>query len=1003
MVSSSDNPIGRRLLAFVAKATLSLAFLSIVTSIPSMGQSDDLAKELPRIPPVEPDKVQETFAIQQGFRLVPSATEPLVEDPVSMIYDSRGRAYVVEMRGYPFPEERPTGKVRRLIDRDGDGVFDEMTDFLSDLDWPTAVVPYKDGVFVAAPPEIIYARDDNGDGIADTKKVMFSGFGTQNVQALLNGLIWGTDGWIYGSAGGNGGEIKNHTNPNAKPVSVRGRDFRFKPDGSAFEAISGGGQFGHCLDDWGHRFVSNNSNHIRQILVPSYYLERNPNVFQSAVLLDIPAEGAAAPVYRTSQTEPWRIVRTRQRASDPEYRKRLPATELVASGFFTSATGVTIYRGTSYPEQFRNNAFIGDVGGNLVHRKILTKDGSHYVATRADKGVEFITSTDNWFRPVNFANTPHGTLMVLDMYRETIEHPYSIPEEIKKHLDLTSGKNRGRLYHLLHGDFRPRPIKDLESTASAELVPLLADSDSWWRETAQRLILERGDKSVVPQLKALATTSKSDLGQTHALWTLAALGSLDGAILAPAFEHKNPFVREQAAKLSEPFLKSDAKIASALMKLADDPDGFVQLQVAFSLGELQGSASTSALARLAGKSSNDTWIRTAILTSLKDREIEFLKELAASNTDSENVADWAEQVAILVAAKGKAEELTAILDLAFAPEKASTLADPVLNGLSTGAERTGKNLSAIIPADRKPLFQTRIETALKTIRDTKAPESNRLAAFRLARLGAADAYVDACTTMLSRENSPAVQMAAVRALSASSSPEAGKRLIEKWSDLGPAQRREVIEALLARADRLPVLLDAIEGGTIAPTELDLSRRQQLTTSKTSAIAKRALAIFGDLSKNTRSEVLAKFADAAKIEGNPKTGETVFRKVCATCHKAGTWDGGSDVGPNLLTVVARSPEDLLGHIIDPNKEIAPQYMNYTVALNDGRILSGLIASETTNNLVLKRAEGVTETIARSQIEEVRSTGQSLMPEGLEQGLQSKDFADLISFIKSLGGK
>ncbi len=1003
MVSSPDHPLGRRLLAFATVVAMSFAMLTIVPSMRSMGQSDDLAKELPRIPAVEPNKVQETFAVHKGFRLASSATEPLVADPVSMVYDARGRAYVVEMRGYPFPEEKPTGKVRRLIDRDGDGVFDEGTDFLTGLDWPTSVVPYKDGVFVASPPQIIYARDDNGDGIADTNKVMFSGFGTQNVQALLNGLLWGTDGWIYGSAGGNGGDIKNHTHPEAKPVSVRGRDFRFKPDGSAFEAISGGGQFGHCLDDWGHRFVSNNSNHIRQILVPAHYLERNPNVFQSSILLDIPVEGAAAPVYRTSSAEPWRIVRTRQRASDPEYRKRLPATELVATGFFTSATGVTIYRGTSYPETYRNNAFIGDVGGNLIHRKILSKAGSHYEARRADQNVEFITSTDNWFRPVNFANTPHGTLMVLDMYRETIEHPFSIPEPIKKHLDLTSGKNRGRLYHLLHEGFRPRAIKDLEAAPSAELVPLLADPDAWWRETAQRLILERGDRSVLTQLKELATGSPSDLGRAHALWTIAALGSLDAATLAPAFVHKNPFVREQAAKLSEPLLRSDAATAAALAKLADDPDGFVQLQAAFSLGELPGEASTTALAKLAGKAESDTWIRTAILTSLKDREIAFLKDLAASGTPADTLTSWAEQVAILIAAKGNAPELTALLDMAFAADHAARLADPVLNGLSTGAERTGKNLSSLIPADRRPLFQARVETALATIQDTMAAEAKRLAAFRLARLGAADAFSTACSAMLGRENSPAVQMAAVRALSGTNSPEAGRRLVEKWADLGPAQRREVIEALLAREDRLPILLEAIEAGTVAPTELDLPRRQQLTKSKSAGIAKRAVAIFGDLSTSSRTEVLAKFAPALKQEGDVKAGEAVFRKVCATCHKAGTWDGGADVGPNLLTVVARSPEDLLGHILDPNKEIAPQYVNYTVALHDGRVLTGLIASETTNNLVLKRAEGVTETVARSQIEDVRSTGQSLMPEGLEQGLQPKDFADLIAFVKSLGGK
>ena len=270
-------------------------------------------------------------------------------------------------------------------------------------------------------------------------------------RGLLNGLLWGPDGWIYGVASSNGGTIRQSNAARAaKPVSVRGRDFRFKPDGSAFEAISGGGQFGHAFDDWGHRFTCNNSNHIRQIVLPSHYLERNPALVPPSVVLDIAAEGPAAPVFRISAPEPWRVVRTRQRAADPVLSRRLPPTELFAFGFFTSATGITIYRGSSYPAEYRGNAFVGDVGGNLVHRKTLEVDGATFLARRADADREFLTSTDNWFRPVNFTNTPDGTLLILDMYRETIEHPMSIPDPIKKHLDLTSGKDRGRIYNLVY-------------------------------------------------------------------------------------------------------------------------------------------------------------------------------------------------------------------------------------------------------------------------------------------------------------------------------------------------------------------------------------------------------------------------------------------------------------------------------------------------------------------------------------------------------------------------
>lgn len=991
----------RRVLAIWVQA-LSLG-CSLTLAHQSLLAQDDLAKELPRIPAYEPDKALSTFAIHKGFSLFPSAVEPLVTDPVSMIYDAQGRAYVVEMRGYPFPEERPTGKVRLIVDTDGDSRFDKGTDFLTGLDWPTGVVPYDDGVFVAAPPEIIYAKDTNGDGVADIRKVMFSGFGTQNVQGLLNGLLWGTDGWIYGSSGSNGGDIKNHSVPDSKPLTIRGRDFRFKPDGSVFEPISGGGQFGHSLDDWGHRFVCNNSNHIRQILLPSHYLERNPNLFQNSVLLDIPAEGAAAPVYRKSQAEPWRIVRTRQRASDPAFRKRAPATELVATGFFTSATGVTIYRGTSYPEQYRNNAFIGDVGGNLIHRKTLSRAGTHYEAKRADEGVEFITSTDNWFRPVNFANTPHGTIMILDMYRETIEHPFSIPEPIKKHLDLTSGKNRGRLYHLIYEGFKPRPIVDLDKLSGQQLAGYLNDHDAWWRETAQRLILERQDKSVTPELESIATQSEFALGRAHALWTLAALGTLKPAVLAPAFTHKDAGLREQAARLSETFLKTNPELLAALTKLAGDDDGFVRLQAAFSLGESASAEATAALAAIAARSDSDAWIKAAVLSSISGREVAFLRQIVGGSASDSQKGQWAEEVAALVAARAVEQEVAELLEISFAPDRQNYLADPVLNGLAVGASRSNKNLSGLIPASQKKLLNDRVQIALGTIRDAKQKAAVRIAAIRVARLGASAELAKACESMLGAENPPAVQLAAIQALSSLGQPGLAELLLGHWQNLGPSQRREVIEALMTRADRQLALVTAIQAGTVPPTELDPARRTQLLESKTAKVAQIAKAVFAALPNVSRQDVLKNYASAVKLEGRYEAGEAVFKKACATCHRAGNSTIGADVGPNLQTVISRSPEDLLGHILEPNREILPQFMNYSLAMKDGRVLTGMIASESSNSIVLKRAEGVTETVARSQIEEVRSTGQSLMPEGLEQGLKPQDFADLIQFIKQIGSR
>ncbi|MEO6811807.1 MAG: PVC-type heme-binding CxxCH protein, partial [Isosphaeraceae bacterium] len=534
----------------------------------AFGGDDDLAKELPRIPATEPANALKTFQVHEGFQLDPIAVEPLITDPVSVCYDADGKMYVVEMRGYPYPEKVASGNVKLLVDTDGDGRFDKGTIFVDDLSWPTSVVPYDGGVFISVPPEILYAKDTNGDGKADVKKVMFRGFGTQNVQALVNGLLWGQDGWIYGVSGGNGGDIVNLTKADAKPVSVRGRDFRFKPDGSAFEAISGGGQFGHTFDDWGHRFTSNNSNHIRQIVLPADAVERNPHYSPTAVITDIAVEGGAGPVFRISPPEPWRVVRTRQRAADPAFVKRAPASELAVTGFFTSATGVTIYRGTAYSPVYRGNAFVGDVGGNLIHRKTLAERGAIFQATRADKEVEFVASTDNWFRPVNFTNTPDGTLLIIDMYRETIEHPASIPEPIKKFLDLVSGHDRGRLYQIVPDGFKKRPKPGLSQAKTTDLVPLLANPDSWWRETAQRLLIEQHDPSALPLLRDLARVRPTPLARSHALWTLQALGALEAESVSQAATDPDPRVREQAARLLGMHVAETPELGPVLAKLA---------------------------------------------------------------------------------------------------------------------------------------------------------------------------------------------------------------------------------------------------------------------------------------------------------------------------------------------------------------------------------------------------------------------------------------------------
>ncbi|MDA1013269.1 MAG: hypothetical protein O3A00_02320, partial [Planctomycetota bacterium] len=360
---------------FICRCLLGVLLLSGFVE-PSLAQTKKAPGEKPladvmqRLKPLEPQDALKSFAIQHGFTLELVAHEPLVSDPVDACFDERGRMFVAEMHGYPYSfEKRPqqpegggkkdVGIVRMLEDTDGDGRMDRSTVFADKISWPTSVCCYNGGVFVMAPGFLYYFKDTDGDRQADVREVVLSGFSRHNVQGLTNGLRWGLDNKIYFAGGRNGADV---THRGKKLFSLGSRDIRFDPKTELFEPISGGLQFGHTFDDWGNRFVCSNSNHILHVVWPGWYLQRSKFISPPSTVRSIAKEGGAAPVFRRSPAEPWRLVRTARRAADPNFAKRLPRSELVPTGFFTSSTGITVYRGDAYPAAFRGNVFIGDVG-----------------------------------------------------------------------------------------------------------------------------------------------------------------------------------------------------------------------------------------------------------------------------------------------------------------------------------------------------------------------------------------------------------------------------------------------------------------------------------------------------------------------------------------------------------------------------------------------------------------------------------------------------------------
>ena len=708
---------------------ISLSIVMVFLSLSNLFAQDERVvteADMPRIPHTDPKDALSTFKVADGFELELVAAEPLVADPVAACFDEHGRMFVAEMHGYPFSQEptqlnpeggglKNAGIIRMLEDIDGDGRMDRSTVFADNLSWPTSVLPYNGGIFVMAPKFLYYLKDTDGDHQADVREIVLEGFGRNNVQSVANGLIWGLDNKIYFAAGRNPKTLVHRGTP-LFPVS--GVDLRFDPRTEQFETVTGGVQFGHARDIWGTRFVCSNSNHIQQVIHPQHYITRNPYLVASGMIRSIATDGASARVFRLSPPEPWRIVRQKWRALDKGYRLVInddggwefipidsskPAGVVPTEypvGFFTSATGITIYAGDAYPERYLGNAFVGDVGGNLVHRKNIDPSGVVYRSKRADEGVEFIQSTDNWFRPVNFLNAPDGTLYVLDMYRETVEHPYSIPAEIKKFLHLTSGKDRGRIYRVVRKDMIVRKPVDLGGMSSTALVEELSSTNGWNRNTAQRLLVERQDQSIRTVLDELVLTGKSSLGRLHGLYTLQGLNSLMPKHLFAGFLDPEPRVKAHAIKLAEPYLQEDIKLVNQIQTLTADASEHIRIQMAYSLGEAKPEVTIPTLVELALASNATPEIKTAVLSSVGASSDQFLFTLIESGEGKSQLPSLVLQASILVGSN-KQDNLTFRV-LSQTADLPTGLQPLVLRGLGEGLSRRGKTLRTMITSKAAP-------------------------------------------------------------------------------------------------------------------------------------------------------------------------------------------------------------------------------------------------------------------------------------------------------------
>ena len=968
----------------------------------------DGAKDLPRFPALAPADAVKSFKVKKGFRVELAAGEPLVNSPIAMAFDENNRLFVVEMRDYSeLRDAKPhLGRVRMIESTRGDGVFDKATVFADNLPWPTGVTCYGGGLFVIATPDIVWLKDTNADGKADERKVVFTGFGATasrlNVQALPNSLNWSLDNRIHGATSGSGGVIKQvAANPPAPDLALSGRDFSFDPRTLTMRAEGPTAQYGMSFDSRGRKFVCSNSDHLQVLRYDARYAGRNPHFALPSPRASIAADGGAAEVFRISPDEPWRIIRTRWRISGVVPGMVEGGGRV--SGYFTGATGATIYRGDAYGPDFADNAFIGDAGGNLVHRKkiVPAPDGVGLIARRPDdeQKLEFLASTDTWFRPVHFQNAPDGCLYIADMYREVIEHPWSIPESIKQHLDLNSGSNRGRIWRIVPENFKqPKPVQ-LGKATTAELVKLLEHPNGWHRETAARLLYERQDKVAVAMLEKLFKESKSALGRMHTLYAMEAQRATRETLLRAAFDDRDATVKEHAVKLTEELIRRTGDKASQftyiyLAALGEDPSPRVRFQLALSLGETIQLETSSVFSQM-GRLKNDKWIEAAVLNSIGDQAwflfaLYSADSLAAKKPENQN---FMRQLAAMVGAENNAKTVGNILnDIRSRRDPEVTL--PIIRALGDGLQRAGSSLAK---ADTEGKLKPQFAQAARLAADAQTPAVTRAEAVQLLGLTSYAESGAALLALLGGNEPTALQSTALATLARFTEPSLGGELTKRWSGFSARLKSEALTVLLARPDRAAVAMAALENGTIKPTELSAAQTQSLLNHGDATLRARAIKLIGKPAAS-RDSVVKAFLPALQLRGDAAKGKVIHTERCASCHRAGK--EGFALGPDLVTVKNTGAEKLLVNILDPNREVAPQFLAFSVETKDDESLVALIVNETTTHVTLRMASGIEKTLPRVSIRGMKSSGQSLMPEGLEQNLTPQGMADLLEFISAL---
>lgn len=969
---------------------------------------------------VRPEDALATFEIPEGFQIEIVASEPTISDPVAMEIDENGLMYVVEMHGYPL-DKSGTGKVRILSDADGDGKMDNSTIFAENLILPTGIMRWKKGILVTDPPNVLYLEDIDGDGKADERDTLLTGFAMSNPQHNFNNPILGIDNWIYlghepavttktfqKEFGDRGGEIlypKMAGSPKL-PENGLGRSVRFRPDVKGLEVLSSYTQFGHTFDQWGRYLLVSNANPGYHEVIANRYLLRNPDLLISQVTQTMSDHSA----------EVFPITKN-------------PLHQLLTDvGVFTSACGLTSYQGGLFPAPYDSVTFVAEPVSNLVHADIIRDKGASFTASRLIENKEFLASTDSWFRPVNMYIGPDGALYVVDYYRQIIEHPEWMADDVVKSGALYNGRDMGRIYRISPKG-TPRLAwsekLDLGTMTDAELVEKLTHQNIWWRRNAQRLLLDRHHEASIPLLRKLLT-GQDIKGRLHALWTLEGLNALNAGDLVGVLKDSQAGIAENAVKIAELHLAQLPQLEPALTALSKHPAPKVRFQALLTLGAIHSQEALKAREAILFRDLHDPWVQVASLTSDYGIDLLFAATLKRYKAGDEAYASLVQRLSALTGVHGDAAAIRSVIRSALRPAETYNWQAPILRGL---AESLNKQTAPASLATEKTLLlnaslknpnaevrrasmqllqktglptgpetQAAIKTTILTASNRHAAPEKRVEAIQFLSFKNPGEQAHMLKKLVVPSEPRQVQMAALKTLSAIPDQTVCLLLLERWQSLTPDLREFAIGLFTSSEKRISLLLDGLQEGKIDQASIGWPRSVFLMAQQNEALRNRARQLLTQ-KQGQRETVKQAYKSVMALSGDPQRGKVVFERTCSVCHQIGG-AGGVAFGPDLGTIRNRRPESIMSDILDPDFSIADGYDLWQIELSSGESAQGLISSETPSALTLSNYDGRKRVIARKDIKSLKTLGMSSMPAGLEASIDRQQMADLLAFIKNV---